>query len=59
MAPIVRGGAISGPPDSAAEQIQRYINAGAQEANVALRAPWDDAVLDQYLEQLPVLRKLS
>jgi alkanesulfonate monooxygenase SsuD/methylene tetrahydromethanopterin reductase-like flavin-dependent oxidoreductase (luciferase family) len=59
MAPIVRGGAISGPPDSAAEQIQRYINAGAQEVNVALRAPWDDVVLDQYLDQLPVLRKLS
>jgi alkanesulfonate monooxygenase SsuD/methylene tetrahydromethanopterin reductase-like flavin-dependent oxidoreductase (luciferase family) len=59
MAPIVRDGAISGPPDGAAEQIQRYIDAGAQGVNVALRAPWDDAVLDQYLEQLPVLRKLS
>jgi alkanesulfonate monooxygenase SsuD/methylene tetrahydromethanopterin reductase-like flavin-dependent oxidoreductase (luciferase family) len=59
MAPIVRDGAISGPPDAVAEQIQRYIDAGAQGVNVALRAPWDDAVLDQYLEQLPVLRKLS
>ena len=59
MAPIVRDGAISGPPDAAAEQIQRYIDAGAQGVNVALRAPWDDAVLDQYLEQLPLLRKLS
>jgi alkanesulfonate monooxygenase SsuD/methylene tetrahydromethanopterin reductase-like flavin-dependent oxidoreductase (luciferase family) len=58
-APVVSDGAISGPPDSAAEQIHRYIDAGAQGVNVALRAPWDDAVLDQYLEQLPVLRKLS
>jgi F420-dependent oxidoreductase-like protein len=59
MAPVVRDGALSGPPDAAAEQIQRYIDAGAQGVNVALRAPWDDRVLDQYLEQLPVLRKLS
>jgi alkanesulfonate monooxygenase SsuD/methylene tetrahydromethanopterin reductase-like flavin-dependent oxidoreductase (luciferase family) len=59
MAPTVREGAISGRPDSVAEQIQRYIDAGAQGVNVALRAPWDDAVLDQYLEQLPMLRKLS
>jgi F420-dependent oxidoreductase-like protein len=58
-APAVSDGAISGTPESAAEQIQRYIDAGAQGVNVALRAPWDDAVLDQYLEQLPLLRKLS
>ena len=59
MTPVVRDGAISGPPDSAAEQIQRYIDAGAQGVNVALRAPWDDGVLDEYLEQLPTLRQLS
>jgi F420-dependent oxidoreductase-like protein len=59
MSSIVRDGAITGPPVSAAEQIQRYVDAGAQGVNVALRAPWDDNVLDQYLEQLPLLRRLS
>jgi F420-dependent oxidoreductase-like protein len=59
MEPMVRDGAIVGPPDAAGEQIQRYIEAGAQGVNVALRAPWDDGVLDAYLEQLPVFRKLS
>jgi F420-dependent oxidoreductase-like protein len=58
MTAMVRDGVISGPPDSAVEQIQRYIDAGAQGVNVALRAPWDDVVLDEYLEQLPLLRKL-
>ena len=59
MAPMVRDGAICGPPDAVAEQVQRYIDAGAQGVNVALRAPWNDDVLEQYLEQLPVLRQLS
>jgi F420-dependent oxidoreductase-like protein len=59
MASMVRDGAIVGPPDAAGEQIQRYIDAGAEGVNIALRAPWDDAVLDAYLEQLPVFRKLS
>jgi alkanesulfonate monooxygenase SsuD/methylene tetrahydromethanopterin reductase-like flavin-dependent oxidoreductase (luciferase family) len=59
MASIVRDGAIVGPPDAAGEQIQRYIDAGAGGVNVALRAPWDDAILDAYLEQLPAFRKLS
>jgi F420-dependent oxidoreductase-like protein len=59
MTPVVREGALAGPPDAAGEQIQRYIESGAEGVNVALRAPWDDAVLDAYLEQLPVFRKLS
>jgi F420-dependent oxidoreductase-like protein len=58
-APAVSEGALSGPPDSAVEQIQRYVDAGAQGVNVALRAPWDDDVLDQYLALLPRLRNLS
>jgi F420-dependent oxidoreductase-like protein len=59
IASIVRNGAISGSPNSVAEQIQRYVDAGAEGVNVALRAPWDDGALDQYLEQLPLLRKLA
>jgi alkanesulfonate monooxygenase SsuD/methylene tetrahydromethanopterin reductase-like flavin-dependent oxidoreductase (luciferase family) len=59
MATGVRSGAIVGSPSSAPEQVQRYIGSGAQEVNVALRAPWDDNALDHYLEQLPRLRDLS
>ena len=59
MASTVREGALVGSPDAAAEQIQRYIDAGADGVNVALRAPWDDAVLDGYLEHLPVFRQLA
>ncbi len=59
MSSVVRGGAIVGATDSAGEQIQRYVASGAQGVNVALRAPWDDDVLDHYLEQLPLLRELS
>jgi F420-dependent oxidoreductase-like protein len=59
MASVLRDGSISGPPDSVSEQIRRFVDAGAQGVNVALRAPWDDRVLDRYLEQLPLLRKLS
>jgi alkanesulfonate monooxygenase SsuD/methylene tetrahydromethanopterin reductase-like flavin-dependent oxidoreductase (luciferase family) len=59
MAAAVSEGAILGSPSSVSEQVQRYITAGAQGVNVALRAPWDNDVLDLYLEQLPQLRELS
>lgn len=59
MASVLRDGAISGAPDSVSEQVQRYVDSGAQGVNIALRAPWDDKVLDRYLELLPDLRKLS
>ena len=59
MAAMVREGALAGPPESAPEQVRRYLESGAQGVNIALRAPWDDAVLDRYLEQLPALRKLA
>lgn len=56
MAPLVRDGVVAGPPEAAAEQILRYVDAGADEVNVALRAPWNDDDLDAYLELLPTLR---
>jgi F420-dependent oxidoreductase-like protein len=59
MSTMVRDGAIVGSPESVVEQVQRYVESGAQGVNVALRAPWDDDVLDRYLEQLPVLRRLT
>ena len=36
----------------------RYVEAGAQEINVALRAPWDPEALDIYLEEvMPAVRR--
>ena len=36
----------------------RYVEAGAQEINVALRAPWDPEALDFYLEDvMPAVRR--
>ena len=59
MAAVLKDGALTGAPESVAEQVQRYANAGAQGLNIALRAPWDDKVLDQYLERIPELRQLG
>lgn len=59
MAAVLKDGALTGSPDSVAEQVQRYADAGAQGLNIALRAPWDDKVLDQYLERIPELRQLG
>lgn len=59
MSAALSQGAVTGSPDSVAEQIESYVASGAQGINVALRAPWDDGVLDRYLEQLPLLRELG
>jgi alkanesulfonate monooxygenase SsuD/methylene tetrahydromethanopterin reductase-like flavin-dependent oxidoreductase (luciferase family) len=54
----IRGGALSGTPDQAVERVARYVAAGAQGVNVALRAPWDPGALDIYLDRvIPELRK--
>jgi alkanesulfonate monooxygenase SsuD/methylene tetrahydromethanopterin reductase-like flavin-dependent oxidoreductase (luciferase family) len=56
LAPFVREGSLGGPPGAAGETISRYVDAGADDVNVALRAPWSDRDLDAYLELLPELR---
>ncbi len=50
MAARVRGGALGGTPDHAVERLAEYVAAGANGINIALRAPWDQAALDAYLE---------
>jgi len=53
----VRGGCLTGTPAGAAEKVAAWIEAGAQEVNVALRAPFDEAALDAYVETVvPALR---
>ena len=54
----IRGGALTGTPDQAIDRIARYVAAGAQGVNIALRAPWDREALDIYLDRvIPELRK--
>jgi F420-dependent oxidoreductase-like protein len=50
MAERIEGGALLCKPDQAVERILEYVAAGADEVNVALRAPWDEEALDAYLE---------
>lgn len=53
----IKGGALTGTPDDAAEQVLSYVEAGADLVNVALRAPFDRAALDAYVsEVVPAVR---
>lgn len=51
-------GALLCTPDTAAERVSEYLAAGAQEVNIALRAPWNAEALDAYLEvAMPAIRR--
>ena len=53
----VGGGALLGTPDEAVARLLEYVDAGAQDINIALRAPWDADALDAYLsEVVPAVR---
>ena len=57
MAERVKGGAIGGTPEQAVETVNRYLDAGADMVNIALRAPFDTEALDAYLtEVIPAVR---
>lgn len=49
MAPRISGGALLCTPDQAVERLAEYQQAGAEEINIALRAPWHQDALDAYL----------
>ncbi len=53
----VTQGALVGTPDDAIDAVCAYAEAGAQEVNVALRAPWDSEALEAYLTHVvPAVR---
>jgi alkanesulfonate monooxygenase SsuD/methylene tetrahydromethanopterin reductase-like flavin-dependent oxidoreductase (luciferase family) len=53
----VAGGGLMGLPRQAVDRIGAYLDAGAQDVNIALRAPWDAEALESYLtDVLPQLR---
>ena len=57
MADRVRDGALLGTPNDAVRKIREYLDAGATDVNIALRAPWNSEALEAYLnEALPALR---
>jgi len=60
MVARVREGALMGTPETARATIQAYLDAGATDVNIALRAPWNQAALDAYISEcLPALRALN
>ncbi len=53
----VRAGALLGTPAEAEDQVAAYFDAGADEVNVALRAPWDGQAFAAYIKEVvPALR---
>jgi F420-dependent oxidoreductase-like protein len=57
MADRVMHGALLGTPDQARERVRAYLDAGATDVNVALRAPWNEEALTAWLEDIvPALR---
>jgi F420-dependent oxidoreductase-like protein len=58
--PRLREGSLMGTPDQAAKRVTEYLEAGARNVNVALRAPWDAEALDAYVsEVIPALRRAA
>ncbi|MGA0840056.1 MAG: hypothetical protein ACO3P1_09205, partial [Pseudomonadales bacterium] len=54
----IMGGALLCTPDQAVERILEYAAAGANEVNIALRAPWHPEALDAYLDDvMPSVRR--
>ncbi len=47
---FVRPGCLMGSPDEMVDQVGAYVEAGADQINIALRAPWNLAILDHLAE---------
>ena len=53
----IEGGTLLGTPDQVIERLLEYVDNGADDINIALRAPWDEDVLRTYLlEVVPAVR---
>lgn len=52
LAPFVSPGVVTGAGDELAERIARYVEAGADQVNLALRAPWDFDALERAADAL-------
>ncbi|MEM1232431.1 MAG: LLM class flavin-dependent oxidoreductase [Pseudomonadota bacterium] len=57
---IREGALLADSSQAAVDQLMAYVEAGATDINVALRAPWDEAALDRYLSDvMPAVRKAA
>ena len=52
----VRPGVLIGSPDQLVQRIGEYVEAGADQINIAMRAPWDLTLLDLATEAIEQLR---
>lgn len=58
LAPRVMEGMLWGRPEQAIEQIAAFVDAGAQMVNIAIRPPWDQDVLTEFVERtIPTMRR--
>jgi F420-dependent oxidoreductase-like protein len=56
LAEGVRPGVLIGSPDQLVQRIGEYVDAGADQINIAMRAPWDLTLLDLATEAIGQLR---
>jgi alkanesulfonate monooxygenase SsuD/methylene tetrahydromethanopterin reductase-like flavin-dependent oxidoreductase (luciferase family) len=56
LAEGVRPGVMIGSPDQLVQRIGEYVEAGADQINIAMRAPWDLTLLDLATEAIEQLR---
>ena len=56
LAEGVRPGVLIGSPDQMVQRIGEYVDAGADQINIAMRAPWDHSLLDLATEAIGQLR---
>jgi alkanesulfonate monooxygenase SsuD/methylene tetrahydromethanopterin reductase-like flavin-dependent oxidoreductase (luciferase family) len=56
----IRAGSLVGTPDQAIAAVLAYVESGAQDVNIVLRAPWDEDALSAYLDEVvPWVRKAA
>jgi alkanesulfonate monooxygenase SsuD/methylene tetrahydromethanopterin reductase-like flavin-dependent oxidoreductase (luciferase family) len=48
LAPLVRGGVLSGSDDEIVDRIGQYVQAGADQVNIALRAPFNLEAVERF-----------
>ena len=56
IAEIVRPGVLIGSPDQLVQRMGDYVDAGADQINIAMRAPWDLSLLDLATAAIDQLR---
>jgi alkanesulfonate monooxygenase SsuD/methylene tetrahydromethanopterin reductase-like flavin-dependent oxidoreductase (luciferase family) len=50
-------GSLLGRPDDVMEQVAAFVDAGAEMVNIAIRPPWNQELLAEYVENIVPLMK--